>query len=49
MEVKVTSNYLEILSFVRKETHLEIERTHAPKDCEDTDDRILILSSTQPM
>ena len=44
-----TSNYLVLLSFVRKETHLEIGRTHAPKDCEDTDDRILILSSTQPI
>ena len=44
-----TSNYLVLLSFVRKETHLEIGRTHAPKDCEDTDGRILILPSTQPM
>ena len=44
-----TSNYLEILSFVRKETHLETERTHVLQGCEDTDDRILILSSTQPM
>ena len=43
-----TSNYLEILSFVRKETHLVLERTHAPKGYEDTDDRIQILSSTQP-
>ena len=47
--ISYTINYLEILSFVRKETHLESERTHAPKGYEDTDDRILILSSTQPM
>ena len=44
-----TSNYLVLLSFVRKETHLEIGRTHAPKGCEDIDGRILILPSTQPM
>ena len=44
-----TSNYLVLLSFVRKETHLEIERTHVQQGCEDTDDRILILSSTQPI
>jgi hypothetical protein len=49
MEVSNTSNYLEILSFVRKETHLVLERTHAPKGYEDTDGRILILPSTQPM
>ena len=44
-----TSNYLVLLSFVRKETHLEIERTHVLQGCEDIDDRILRLSSTQPI
>ena len=44
-----TSNYLVLLSFVRKETHLEIERKYVLQDCEDIDDRILRLSSTQPI
>ena len=43
-----TSNYLVLLSFVRKETHLEIGRTHVQQGCEDTDGRIPILPSTQP-
>ena len=43
-----TSNYLVLLRF-RIETHLEIEKTHVQQDCEDTDDRILILSLTQPI
>ena len=48
IRLRDTSNYLEILSFVRKETHFEIERTHAPKGYEDIDGRILVLPSTQP-
>ena len=44
-----TSNYLVLLSFVRKETHLVIERRYVPQGCEDIDDRIRVLSSTQPI
>ena len=43
-----TSNYLVLLSFVRKGTHLVIERKYGLQGCEDTDDRIQVLPSTQP-